>query len=155
MILFSSDGLFGLRLLMTIVSILRFIIPYLNFFYEEEIMGFLSAFDLTMLPWTVFIVILGRQLKKVKIPTWAPPLPVILLLVSFIVCALFGWFHSSVDGAERMIRTVLVYGVGNGCLVGLLAMGGYDIVHAFIKTKWASVKAFFKRIFSKKEGETK
>lgn len=141
----------SLKTFMTIVSALRFIVPYLKLIHEEEIMRFLSAFDLNLLPWIFFIVLLGRQLKKVKIPAWLPPLPVILLFVSFVVCALFGWFHAGVEGSERMVQTVLVYGLGNGCFVGLLAMGGYDIAHAFMKEKWAKIKAFFVKIFKKRE----
>lgn len=150
-ILLGHQAYRSLKVFMTTVSVLRFIIPHLNLFYEEEIMGFLSVFDLDLLPWIVFIVLLGRTLKKIKIPVWLPPLPVILLLVSFVVCALFGWYHSSVEGSERMVQTVLVYGLGNGCFVGLLSMGGYDIAHSFMKEKWAALKAFLKKLFGGKK----
>lgn len=149
-ILMGHQAYRSLKVFMTTISILRFIVPHLDFFYEEEIMGFLSVFDLDLLPWIVFIVILGRTLKKVNIPAWLPPLPVILLFTSFVVCALFGWFHSTVEGSERMVRTVLVYGLGNGCFVGLLSMGGYDIAHAFMKEKWQALKAFFRKVFKRR-----
>ena len=149
-ILLGKKAYSSLKVFMTTVSVLRFLIPKLHIIYEEEVMGFLSVFDLDLIPWIVFNVILGRQLKKVDMPTWMPPLPALLLLVSFIICAAFGWIHTDATGSDKMVATVLTYGVGNGCFVGLLAMGGYDIAHSFMKEKWKAIKAWLTRIFKKR-----
>ena len=152
-ILLGRHAYSSLKVFMTVVSVLRIVVPKLDIFYEEEVMGFLNAFDLDLLPWIVFIVILGRTLKRVRMPAWVPPIPVLLLMISFVLCALFGWWHTDLEGSERMISTVLIYGLGNGCFVALLAMGGYDIAHAFVKEKWALLKAFARKIFKKKGGQ--
>lgn len=150
-ILLGNQAYNSLKVFMTAVSVARIVVPKLDIFYEEEVMGFLNVFDLDLVPWIVFIVILGRTLKKVDMPAWVPPIPVILLLVSFCICALFGWWHTDLQGSEKMVATVLTYGLGNGCFVGLLAMGGYDIAHSFVKEKWEALKALIKKIFGGKK----
>ena len=138
-----------LKNVLTIISIIRLVIPYMNLFYEEEIMDYLSVFDLDLIPWIFFICILGKQLKKMTLPSWLPSTPVLLLLASFTVCALFGFAHTQIRTAGDTLKVVLGYGVGNGAFVGLLAMGGYDICHAWVKNKSEKVVAWFKQLIAK------
>lgn len=149
-ILLGHKAYSSLKVFMTVISVARIVVPKLDIFYEEEVMGFLNVFDLDLIPWIVFIVILGRTLKKVDMPTWVPPLPVVLLLVSFVICAGFGWCHTELQGSEKMVATVLTYGLGNGCFIALLAMGGYDIAHSFMKEKWEQIKSAFAKVWRKK-----
>ncbi|MFA6934680.1 MAG: hypothetical protein WCR70_05365 [Sphaerochaetaceae bacterium] len=126
------------------IGVMRLVVPQLDIFYEEEVMSFLNAFDLDLIPWIIFINVLGKQLKKIKIPKWLPPVPALLLMASIAVCALFGWSHTTATGAKAVV-VVLEYGLGNGLLIGLTALGGYDIVHMFIKTTWAAIKDWIKK----------
>lgn len=144
-----------LEIILSVISIgLKIVCPKLNLLVEEElIMGFLSVFDLNMLPWIAFIWILGAQLKKIqKYPTWCPPIPVILVLVSFLICALFGFGTVEVNSFAKSLKVVVFYGIGNGCFIALVAMGTYDIAHAFAKSKmWVAIQDMFKKWFKKEE----
>lgn len=140
------------RFFLGAVGVMRLVVPQMDIFYEEEVMSFLNAFDLDLIPWIIFINVLGKQLKKIKMPSWLPPIPVLLLMASIAVCALFGWSHTTATGAKSVI-IVLEYGIGNGLLVGLTALGGYDIVHTFVKTTWASIKEWGKKRKEAKDGK--
>lgn len=139
------------RFFLGAIGVMRLVVPQLDIFYEEEVMSFLNAFDLDLIPWIVFINVLGKQLKKVKIPKWLPPIPALLLMASVAVCALFGWSHTDATGAKAVV-VVLEYGIGNGLLIGLTALGGYDIVHSFVKTTWAAFKEWLKKRKEDKNG---
>lgn len=93
---------------------------------EEMIMDVLNAFDVRLIPWIFVLNISGHFLKKMNLPKFVPPVPVLLILASFFVCCGFGWAHTDVTGAKQVFVTVVEYGLGNGLCVAGIAIMGYD-----------------------------
>ena len=93
---------------------------------EEMIMDVLNAFDYRLIPWIFVLNISGHFLKKMSLPKFVPPVPVLLIFASFLVCSGFGWAHCEVDGAKQMFVTIVEYGIGNGLCVAGMAIMGYD-----------------------------
>lgn len=102
---------------------------------EEVIMDILNAFDLRLIPWVFVLNIFGYWLKKITLPKWVPPTPLLLMLLSFIICTSFGWAHTDVEGAKAVYVSIIEYGIGNGAIVAMIAIFGYDSVHAFTKRR--------------------
>ena len=93
-------------------------------------------FDTDLLPWVFVLNIAGLWLKRAKLPSWLPPLPILLFALSFIICCVFGWIHTEGEGVKAVAQVVLEYGLGNGLLMTLVATWGYDIVHAYKKKEY-------------------
>lgn len=102
---------------------------------EEIFMDVLNAFDYRLIPWVFVLNIIGYWAKKVTLPKWLPPIPLLLFVASFFVCAGFGWAHTDVVGSKMVFVSIVEYGLGNGAIVAMLAIFGYDSVHAFTKRK--------------------
>lgn len=92
-----------------------------------------SFFDPRLVPFIFVLNIIGYWLKKVGLPKWCPPLPLLLFLFSFVLSAVFGWIVTDETEGKAIIMSIVYYGLGNGLLLGFLSTSGYDIVHAFIK----------------------
>ena len=92
-----------------------------------------SFFDPRLVPFILVLNVIGYWLKKVGLPKWSPPLPLLLLLLSFFISAIFGWVVTDGEDAKAIVMSILYYGLGNGLLIGFLSTSGYDIVHAFMK----------------------
>ena len=100
-------------------------------------MEFLSlVFDAKLIPWVFVVNILGLWLKRMKLPEWAPPIPLLLFMASFVVCTLFGWLHLEVDSGKAVAQMILEYGLCNGVLITLIAIFGYDVFHAYRKKEY-------------------
>lgn len=128
------------------ISLLKLFFP--NVFRdtgEELIMDVINAFDFRLIPWVFILNIIGYWVKKLNPPKWVPPTPLLLMLASFLICAGFGWAHTDAVGSKAIFVSIVEYGLGNGAIVAMLAIFGYDSVHAFTK----------KRGFSAKEKEVK
>lgn len=100
---------------------------------EEVTLTLLNAFDIRLVPWIFVLNIMGYWLKKLDMPKWVPPMPILVLVASFSVCSLFGWAHTDATGAKAMVISIMEYGLGNGAIVALIATYGYDTVHSFTK----------------------
>ena len=99
---------------------------------KEVIVDLLSSFmDPKLIPWIVVLNIYGHWVKKLKSPKWAPPLPVQILALSFVICSLFGWAHTDAEGAKAMIIAIMDYGIVNGILIAFFATFGYDVWKGF------------------------
>ncbi len=96
-------------------------------------MDLLSFFDVNLIPWVLILNLLGAELKKHKRPAWLPPIPVLLFVVSFIICSLFGWARSSGEGGKAMVQAILQYGLGNGLIITLVSTFGYDVFKGYKK----------------------
>lgn len=118
-----------------ILFMLKLLLPYttLSSSGEEEIMDILNAFDVRLIPWVFVLNIIGYWMKKMKTPKWLPPIPVVLMLFSFLICSAFGWAYTDATGAKAMFIALVEYGLGNGVIVALLSTYGYDTVHAITK----------------------
>lgn len=92
-----------------------------------------SFFDPRLVPFVFVLNALVFWIKKVGLPKWSPPLPLILMLLSFTICAVFGWVVTEATGTKAIIMSIVYYGLGNGLLIGFLSIFGYDIAHAFVK----------------------
>lgn len=105
---------------------------------EGLAMEIINAFDYRLIPFVFVLNIIGYWGKRINLPKWLPPMPLLIMLSSFIICATFGWAHTSVEGAKAIFVSIVEYGLGNGSIVAMLAIFGYDSVHAFTKkTKFA------------------
>ncbi len=108
---------------------------------EGLAMDIINAFDYRLIPFVFVLNVIGYWGKRITLPKWVPPMPLIIMLFSFIICAMFGWAHTTVEGAKAIFVTVVEYGLGNGSIVAMLAIFGYDSVHAFTKrTKFSSAE---------------
>ena len=103
---------------------------------------FLSVFkwvvglaDPAMAVWVVVVMVLGYWLKRsATLPSWLPPLPVILFAAYLVVGLFFGLISNTADG-WRGVAYVLAYAVGNALLYTGVAFIVYDIAHALIKRR--------------------
>ena len=102
---------------------------------EGLAMDIINAFDYRLIPWVFVLNIIGYWGKRMNLPKWVPPMPLLIMLSSFLVCCGFGWAHTDVAGAKAVFVAVVEYGLGNGAIVAMLAIFGYDSVHAFTKKR--------------------
>lgn len=91
-----------------------------------------SLLDPAMTVWIAVIMTAGYWLKRSKLPSWAPPLPVILLLMYVAISCLFGWLQYEVESWKGVVK-VLLYGIGNGVVFTGISFIIYDIGHGAIK----------------------
>lgn len=96
-------------------------------------MNILNAIDYRLVPFVVNSVIFGYWLKRIDKPKWVPPVPALMFLCNFAVCAVFGWIHSTAAGAKAIIDAIGLYGLGNGLFITLVSTYGYDIFHNYQK----------------------
>lgn len=93
--------------------------------------------DPKLYPVVANLIIFGywiKQRSKYKpLPKWMPKVPMMLILISFAMCTLFGWVFSTGDGVKSILESVLVYGVSNGIMCAAFAMMAYDNVHVYTK----------------------
>lgn len=127
---FASQGL------VFILSLLKLFLPQsVRVTGEELFMDVINAFDYRLIPWVFVLNIIGYWAKKLTLPKWLPPMPLLLMLASFLVCTGFGWAHTDTVGAKALFISIVEYGLGNGAIVAMLAIFGYDSVHAFTKRR--------------------
>lgn len=93
---------------------------------------FASYLDPIMATWIAVVMIAGYWLKRMSLPKWFPPLPVILLIMYLAVSLFFGWLQYDVTGWKGVER-VLLYGIGNGIVYTGFSFIVYDIGHGAIK----------------------
>lgn len=96
-------------------------------------MNILNSIDSRLVPFVVNSVIFGYWLKRIDKPKWVPPVPALMFLCNFAVCAIFGWIHTTAPGAKAVIEAVGLYGIGNGLFITLVSTYGYDIFHNYQK----------------------
>ena len=96
-------------------------------------MNILNSIDSRLVPFVVNSVIFGYWLKRIDKPKWVPPVPALMFLCNFAVCAVFGWIHTTAPGAKAVIEAVGLYGIGNGLFITLVSTYGYDIFHNYQK----------------------
>ena len=127
---FASQGL------VFVISLLKLFLPSsIRDTGEELFMDVINAFDYRLIPWVFVLNIIGYWVKKLDLPKWVPPTPLLLMLASFLVCTGFGWAHTDVTGAKAVFISIVEYGLGNGAIVAMLAIFGYDSIHAFTKRR--------------------
>ncbi len=103
-----------------------FIVPILSLI--------VGVIDPIMAIWIAVIIIAGYWIKRAGLPSWTPPLPIILLLLMTLVSIVFGWIKNEADGWKGLVY-VLLYGLGNGIAFTGLAFILYDVTHAILKKK--------------------
>lgn len=119
-----------------VLSLLKLFIPSsIRDTGEELFMDVINAFDYRLIPWVFVLNIIGYWAKKLTLPKWVPPTPLLLMLASFFICAGFGWAHTDVVGSKALFVSIVEYGLGNGAIIAMLAIFGYDSVHAFTKRR--------------------
>ena len=96
-----------------------------------------NLMDPKLIPWIFVLNIAARWVKKLDLPKWMPPLPVLIMGTSFVICSLFGWAHTEAEGTKAMIIMIMDYGIVNGLQCALFAMGGYDIFKGFMSKRKA------------------
>ena len=124
-----------------VISLLKLFIPsFVRDTGEELFMDVINAFDYRLIPWVFVLNIIGYWTKKLNLPKWVPPTPLLLMLASFLICSGFGWAHADVEGSKAIFVSIVEYGLGNGAIIAMLAIFGYDSVHAFTKMRGFSSK---------------
>ena len=134
-----SNGVFA-----PVLSFLSAVLTFIKILIEEGFMGapifsilklLVSYVDPAMAIWIVVIMTAGYWLKRMSLPEWVPPLPVLLLAMYLAVGFVFGWLQYEVESWSGLVR-VLLYGIGNGIIYTGFSFIIYDIAHgAFKKAK--------------------
>lgn len=103
----------------------------------EFMLPILEHIDPRLYPVVVNLIIFGYWIKKKDksnpLPKWMPRIPLLLIIISFAMCTLFGWVFSSGEGVKSIVESVFVYGLSNGIMCAAFAMMSYDGVHAYTK----------------------
>lgn len=103
----------------------------------EFMLPILEHIDPRLYPVVVNLIIFGYWIKKkdksAPLPKWMPRIPLLLIIISFAMCTLFGWVFSSGEGVKSIVESVFVYGLSNGIMCAAFAMMSYDGVHAYTK----------------------
>lgn len=132
----SHKGVFA-----PILSFISAVLTFIKILLEEGFMGapifsilkLLAVYlDPAMAVWIIVVMIAGYWLKRMKLPGWLPPLPVLLLAMYLVIGFIFGWLQYEVDSWRGLLR-VLLYGVGNGIIYTGFSFIIYDIAHGALK----------------------
>lgn len=92
--------------------------------------------DPALLPWVLVLNVAGVWMKRAKLPSWMPAIPILLFALSFVICCIFGFIHMEATSAKTAAQLVLEYGLRNGICMTLIATWGYDIVHSYKKKEY-------------------
>ena len=76
---------------------------------------------------------LGQVIKKWLFPS-KKRISILILSLAFMFSAIWGFVQSTYSGWGLVVDAVVYFGLLQGLLVGLSAMGAFDTVHAFRKT---------------------
>lgn len=117
-----------------IYTVLKLFFPQI-FYLQEDIMEILYAMDAHLIPFAMVVWVFGYWFKRNGLPKWAPPLPLVLFLLSFVLCACYGWAHTTATGAKSLMIILVEYGLCNGALITFMSTFGYDIVHGYTKKR--------------------
>lgn len=137
-----SNGVFA-----PVLSFLSAVLTFIKILIEEGFMGapifsilklLVSYVDPAMAIWIVVIMTAGYWLKRMSLPEWFPPLPVLLLAMYLAVGFVFGWLQYEVESWSGLVR-VLLYGIGNGIIYTGFSFIIYDIAHGAFKKAKAKV----------------
>ena len=91
--------------------------------------------DPVMAVWTIVVMVLGYWLKRTTaLPSWLPPLPVLLFGAFLAVGLFFGLLTNTADGWKG-VGYVVAYAFGNALLYTGVSFIIYDIAHAFFKKR--------------------
>lgn len=93
----------------------------------------IQLLDPKIIPFSITVIIIGKWLKRIKRPVWFPPLPLILVLISFFMMTCYGFVTSELTGGA-LVAYALLFGMANGITISSVAIVGYDIGHQGIKT---------------------
>ena len=131
-----------------ILSFISAVLTFIKILLEEGFMGapifsilklLASYLDPAMAIWIIVVMIAGYWLKRIKLPGWLPPLPVLLLAMYLVVGFIFGWLQYEVESWRGLLR-VLLYGIGNGIIYTGFSFIIYDIAHGAFKRAKAKKK---------------
>ncbi len=102
-----------------------------------------------LLPWALFLNLLGQEIKKMNLPKVIKDnIPIVLLVCSCVVCGAFGFAHTVDTGFKQIVDVVGKYTLVNGLVVWLVAIADYSVVMNFIQKRLPIIKA---KLFKKKE----
>lgn len=110
----------------------------------EFFSALLRVLDPAIFAWSVVIIALFNELKKLELPDWFPPIPLVVWLASFVVCFALGFLKSQLMGAVDVLYLEL-YALGNSLIVAGMAIGLFDTGRGFKQMyggikKWKSLR---------------
>ncbi|MFA6843840.1 MAG: hypothetical protein WCR33_05535 [Bacilli bacterium] len=80
----------------------------------------------------LFLNAIGAILKY-RTPLDNRLIPSVLFAVSFLVCAIWGWFTSAYVGGTRWADSLLIAGLVHGTVATSIAVWGWDTFHGAFK----------------------
>lgn len=126
-----------------VLSCLSLLLSFVRILLEEGLMApvsllklLASTIDPMMAIWIVVVMVAGYWLKRSRLPSWAPPLPVILLALFLAIGFAFGWMMYGATGWGGVLK-VIAYGAGNGIFYTGISFIVYDIAHNSLKQRRA------------------
>lgn len=93
----------------------------------------MATADPSMAVWVIVVMTMGYWLKRTgNLPSWLPPLPVLLFGAFLIVALFFGLLTNESEGWKG-VAYVVSYAIGNAFLYTGMSFIFYDIAHAYTK----------------------
>lgn len=91
----------------------------------ELFSALLRVLDPAIFGWSFVIIALFHELKKLELPDWFPPIPLVVWLASFIVCFVLGLLKTQLlDFGDALYLEL--YALGNSLIVSGMAIGLFD-----------------------------
>lgn len=104
----------------------------------ELFSALLRVLDPAIFAWSFVVIALFNELKKLDLPDWFPPLPLVVWLASFIICFVLGLLKSQLVGLADTLYLEL-YALGNSFIVAGMAVGLFDTGRGF-KQMYGGIK---------------
>lgn len=97
----------------------------------------ISRIDIHLLPFVGVFFILGYWLKKVKLPTWCPKIPLLLFIAGFVT---FSVYSAIAEAPESGLDAfgIIAYGLANALFFVSFAVLMYDMKHTHSVAKKAA-----------------
>ena len=99
----------------------------------------ITRIDVRLLPFVGVFFILGYWLKRMKLPTWCPKVPMLMFIIGF---AVFTVYSVIIDNPENSLDILgaIAYGFGNSAFFVAITVLMYDMKHQHTKSKKERVK---------------
>ena len=95
--------------------------------------------DVRLLPFVGVFFILGYWLKRMKLPTWCPKVPMLMFIIGFATFAVYAAIvDDPADGLDAF--GCIAYGLANAAFFVSVTVLMYDMKHQHSKHKEAKAK---------------
>ena len=94
----------------------------------------LERIDVRLLPFVGVFLTLGYWLKRVRLPSWCPRIPMLLFISGFVMFTVYAAILDGPTTGLEALETV-AYGTANAAFFVSIATFAYDAKHEHMKKK--------------------